>query len=497
MKRLLMASALAGAMFANTAIAAEDLPQANDAYFLSAQQTLQQKLMEQDNTNQAKNIILFVGDGMSIPTVTAARIFEGQKRGVDGESNSLIFGQFPNVALSKTYTNDAQIADSAPTASAMVAGVKINNGTIGVSKEVSRGDCEAQKANPIKSIAAQAEERGMSTGWVSTARLTHATPAANYVHTADRNWESDSDLSDAAKAAGCPDIAAQMIAWNEGGDGFEVAMGGGRRMFIDKTMEDPEDSGKMGQRSDGRDLTKEWLKANGEGAAYVWNQEQLDKLDLTKTKKVLGLFDRSHMEYEADRAKDAAGEPSIAEMTGKAIDILSKNENGFFLMVEAGRIDHAHHAGNAARALEDTVALNDAVKEAMSKVNLNDTLIIVTADHSHTMSISGYAERGNPILGTSQGKADDDKPYTTLGYMNGPGALKDEVRSDLSNVDTTDIDFLQQALVPMSSETHAGDDVAIFAAGPWSHLFHGVVEQNFIYHVMAHASKIQDRMAAK
>ena len=184
-------------------------------------------------------------------------------------------------------------------------------------------------------------------------------------------------------------------------------------------------------------------------------------------------------------------------MTGKAIDILAKNDKGFFLMVEAGRIDHAHHAGNAARALEDTVALNDAVKEAMGKVNLNDTLIIVTADHAHTMTISGYASRGNPILGLSEEKGDDGKPYTTLGYMNGPGALKDNLRADLTNVDTTDIDYLQQALVPMSSETHAGDDVAIFAAGPWSHLFKGVVEQNFIYHVMAHASKIQESMASK
>lgn len=497
MKRLLAASALAGAMCANVASAADNLPQANDSYFLAAQQTLQQKLMEQDNTNRAKNIILFVGDGMSIPTVTAARIYDGQKRGIDGESNSLVFGQFPNVALAKTYTHDGQIADSAPTASAMVAGIKINNGTIGVGKEVKRRDCEGQKTNPITSIAAQAEAKGMSTGWVSTARLTHATPAANYAHAADRNWESDADLTDEAKAAGCKDIALQMIEWNEGGNGFEVALGGGRRMFMDKTMEDPEDAGKTGQRTDGRDLIKEWLDANGDGAAYVWNKEQFDNLDLSKTKKILGLFDRSHMEYEADRAKDAAGEPSLAEMTGNAIDLLSKNKNGFFLMVEAGRIDHAHHGGNAARALEDTVALNDAVKEAMSKVNLNDTLIIVTADHSHTMTISGYAERGNPILGLSQGEADDGKPYTTLGYMNGPGALKDEVRADLSNVDVTDIDFLQPALIPMSSETHAGDDVAIFAAGPWSHLFKGVVEQNFIYHVMAHASKIQDRMAAK
>lgn len=152
MKRLLMASALVGTMCANVAYAADDLPQKNDPYFVSGQQALDQLLKVKPNTNRAKNIILFVGDGISIPTVTAARIYEGQKRGIDGESNSLVFGKFPYLALSKTYTNDAQIADSAPTASAMLTGVKLNNGTIGASSDVKRGDCEAQKKHPLKSI---------------------------------------------------------------------------------------------------------------------------------------------------------------------------------------------------------------------------------------------------------------------------------------------------------------------------------------------------------
>ena len=200
------------------------------------------------------------------------------------------------------------------------------------------------------------------------------------------------------------------------------------------------------------------------------------------------------MQYETDRDKDKGGEPSLAEMTAKAIDLLSKNEDGFVLMVEAGRIDHAHHAGNAYRALEDTVALSDAVKAAYDKVNPEETLIIVTADHSHVFTIAGYPKRNNPILGIA-GSADDKKPYTTLGYMNGPGAIKvGEPRADLTDVDTHDPDFLQQALVPLGeSETHAGDDVAIFAQGPWAHLFQGVVEQNMIYHVMAKATD----MAAK
>jgi len=203
--------------------------------------------------------------------------------------------------------------------------------------------------------------------------------------------------------------------------------------------------------------------------------------------KVIARIEPSHMQYEADREKDAAGEPSLAEMTLKAIEILSQNENGFVLQVEGGRVDHAHHAGNAARALTDTLAASAAIEAAYLAVDPSETLIVLTADHSHVFSIAGYPGRDTNILGLAGDLADDGKPYTILGYQNGPGAKVDEPRADLTSVDTTDVDFLQQALIPLSSETHAGDDVAIFAQGPWAHLFHGVVEQNVVYHVMAKA----------
>jgi alkaline phosphatase len=180
------------------------------------------------------------------------------------------------------------------------------------------------------------------------------------------------------------------------------------------------------------------------------------------------------------------------------------------LVIEAGRIDHAHHAGNAYRALSDTVALSDAVKVAMKKVNLKNTLVIVTADHSHTFTIAGYPARGNPILGkviapgeNKTTKAADDKPYTTLGYANGVGFhpddsdghdLEDENVSiktgrqvDLETVNTLLPNYRQEANVPLKSETHSGEDVAIFAGGPKAHLFHGVQEQTHIFYVMKHA----------
>jgi len=502
----LLASASLAAL--TPAIAQDTLPQTADSYFTAAQADLARRLEIQPITGKAKNVILMVGDGMSIATTTAARILEGQQRGVDGESNSLTVDTFPYTALSKTYSNDGQVSDSAPTATAMASGVKSNNGTLGVNQSVKEGDCAAGLANPVTSIFEMAEAEGRATGVVSTARITHATPAAMYAHTAFRDWESDKELSDEAKAAGCKDIADQLINW-PAGDGFEVALGGGRAYFLPAETADPEDKEKTGRRTDGRDLTAEWT-AKSNNHVYVFDKAGFDKVDIASGARVLGLFDMSHMEYEADRAKDAAGEPSLAEMTAKAIDRLSEDEDGFVLIVEGGRIDHAHHAGNAARALEDAIEFNEAIKTVLEKTSREDTLVVVTADHSHTMTMSGYPRRGNPILDkvvNVEGKlelAGDGKPYTTIGYANGPGSVfpqlgKDEdkskaqpagVRPDLTDIDTTNIDFLQPSTIPMASETHGGDDVAIYAWGPFAHLFQGTVEENYIYHVLSYASGI-------
>ncbi len=492
---LALGSSLLAMTAASTAAFAQDtIIQSGDSYFTAAQAELSRKIAEQQNVTRAKNIVLFVVDGLSVPTITASRIHEGQLRGVDGESNVLSFeALLPYTALSKTYTHDAQVADSAPTATAIVAGVKSLNGTIGVTQKVTADNCASQKGAEVTTLFELAETAGLSTGIVSTARITHATPAATYAKVAGRDWEADKDLPEEAVAGGCKDIAAQLIDW-PAGNGFEVIFGGGRGNFMLESQADPENAEQTGARKDGRDLVAEWQQKYNDGA-YVWNKEGFDAIDPAKTGHAFGLFNRSHMQYEADREKDAGGEPSLAEMSVKAVDMLSTNPDGFVLMIEGGRVDHAHHAGNAARALTDTIAVAEAVQAVYDKVDPAETLIILTADHSHVFSIAGYPERNNPILGIA-GVADDKKPYTTLGYQNGPGAKLDEPRADLSNVDTTDIDFLQQALVPLGeSETHAGDDVVIFAQGPWAHLFHGVVEQNLVFHVMEHASDLANRAA--
>ena len=473
----------------------------------------------------AKNVILFLGDGMGISTVTASRIFEGQQHGESGEENRLSFENFPYRALSETYSTNQQTSDSAPTMSAIMTGVKTNEGILSVDQRVVRGDYRTVAGHETKTLLEYAEEAGKSTGVVSTARLTHATPGACYAHTADRNWECDKDIHDwrpDAYAAKFPDIALQLINFKYG-DGLEVAFSGGRTKFMPNTTTDPEYPAFHGERLDGRDLTAEWVRKY-KNSAYVWNKAQFDALDPKKVKHALGLFEPSYMKFEYDRPKDAAGEPSLSEMTSKAIDILSQNKKGYFLMVEGGRIDMAHHYGNAFRAMTDTIAFSDAVRTAIGKVDLRDTLIIVTADHSHTFFIQGYPVRGNNILGfvretDERGQLEPDYmrdalglPYTTLGYANGRGyegqsnilpagpklccqeprtiSAMTRGRFDLSGIDTTDPNYLQEAGIPLRNETHGGEDVAIFATGVDAYLVHGTMEENWIYFVMAEAMKL-------
>lgn len=460
----------------------------------------------------AKNIILFVGDGMGISTITAARILEGQLKGDTGEENSLSFETLPHVGLAKTYNVDGQTPDSAGTMTAMVTGVKTDVGVISQAEGVSRGNCASTSGQELMTSLELASMAGLSTGVVSTARITHATPAATYAHSPERNWESDADLPAEAIIHGCKDIAAQLLDYSYG-SGVNVVMGGGRRAFIPDTVIDGE--GKTGKRKDGRDLTAEWTEKYT-NAAYVEDRDSFLALDPTTTDHALGLFNSSHMEYDYDRTtQGVTGEPSLAEMTAKTIDILKKNDKGFVLIIEAGRIDHAHHAGNAARALHDTIALSEAVRVAMEKTSSKDTLLMVTADHSHVFTIAGYPTRGNPILGLVKGNDSaglpivtnstdsNGLPYTTVGYTNGRGFANlntggDERygypiqtgRVDLNYVDTLNAGFHQEALIPLESETHAGEDVGIFASGPGSHLIQGTVEQNHIFHVMNHAADL-------
>lgn len=472
--------------------------QDDNAWYKDGVKLIQDNLKVKPNDDTAKSAILFLGDGMGFSTITATRFFDGQMKGQKGEENVLSWEVFPWSALAKPYAVNLQGTDSASSATAFLNGIKTNSGILGVDEDVRRGYCaDLTEQRKVVSILALAEKAGMSTGIVTTTRVSHATPASSYAFSADRNWEADADIKKRAKDDGskCKDIALQLVEFPFG-DGMEVVFGGGRRKLLHKNQSDPEYPDKKGERLDGRDLIQMWLD-NHNNSQYVWNKQQFDQIDVKMVDHVIGLFEYSHMQYEVNRASDKAGEPSIEEMTEKAIRILKKNPKGFFLLVEGGRIDHGHHAGKAVTALHDAIAMEKAVAKSLQLVNRDETLITVTADHSHVFTIGGYPKRGNPVFGliknvdNSSALDWQDRPYTTLGYANGPGGLNGS-RPDLLNVTTSHKDYLQQATVLIGSETHSSEDIGVFADGPGAYLFHGVVEQNYVFHVMDHALCLSD-----
>ncbi|XP_030632672.1 alkaline phosphatase-like [Chanos chanos] len=452
-----------------------------------AQETLQAALNRKLNTNVAKNIVLFLGDGMGITTMTAARILKGQLQNHTGEETVMTMDTFPHVGLAKVYAVDFQVPDSASTGTAYLCGVKTNFNVVGVSAAARNGICRTQKGNEVTSILHWAKEAGKSVGIVTTTRVQHVTPAAAYAHSASRSWYSDADLPADAKRNGCTDIASQLINNTD----IDVIIGGGRKYMSPKGTADPEyptDPSANGLREDGRDLIKEWLKMKeGKAAQYVWNKADFDAIDPAKTDYLMALFEPGDMRYELDR--DSKMDPSIVETTEKAIRVLQKNPKGFFLLVEGGRIDQAHHENCASKALHEAVALDYAVERALTLTNEEDTLTVVTADHSHPFTINGFTFRGSSILGKVPLWGTDFLPFTTLMYGNGPGhKIVNNKRPDIRKVDTKTKDYVQLAAVPMAKETHGGEDVAVLARGPMAHLFQGVNEQSYIAHAMAYAA---------
>ncbi|BEJ48842.1 alkaline phosphatase [Aeromonas dhakensis] len=429
----------------------------------------------QAQASDAKNVILFIGDGMGPTVLTATRLYKV------GEEGNLEIMKLARSARIKTFSNDAQTTDSAPSMAAYTTGVKMNNEVIAMSSDTKAvapskdvngnkgiNNCTSDNGKPVPTILELAKAAGKSVGAVTTTELTHATPAATYSHICHR---------DAAYA-----IAEQAVPGGAGfntalGDGVDVLMGGGANHWTPYNS-----TSNKGGRADGRDLTAE---LTAQGYHYVTTKDELSGVN---SGKVLGLFSaKSHLDYELDRvAKGAAStQPSLSEMTAKAIDLLSQNSQGYFLMVEGGRIDHALHGTNAKRSLTDAVALDEAVKTALGKVDLKDTLIVVTADHDHTMTINGYSAKGNKVLdlvkngdGSTQNDV-DGKPFTTLVFGNGPNRA--DVRPTLTSDQVMADDYLQETGVKLGSETHGGGDVMLFADGAGSSRFKGTLDNTKVF----------------
>lgn len=452
----------------------------SDPTWQAARSALAERVRSAGKSARAKNVILFVGDGMGVSTVTAARILDGQRKGRTGEENSLSFERLPHLALVKTYNVDAQVPDSAGTATAMTTGIKTNIGVLGMAASQSEKDCAAAAALP-PTIAEQAKARGLGVGVVTTTRLTHATPAAMYAHSPSRDWESDAEV----KASGCTGIARQLVQFK---GGIDVALGGGLNRFR---------TGKDGDE----DLTALWRSRHPRGHLLT-SRPELTALKPQSAGPVLGLFNADHISYNLDR--DPAAEPSLAELALFAVDKLAaQNPRGFVLMVEGGRIDHGHHITNPARALDETIEFSKAVEAVLARVNLRDTLVLVTADHSHVMTIAGYPKRGTPILGpvlpVARGEGSvktgpdgavldlSGRPMPVIGYQNGPTVVTVGKATLAGNEPMGSPNYLPPKLHPLNSETHAGEDVPLYAAGPGATLVSGVIEQNLIYHIMTAA----------
>ncbi|WP_317201964.1 alkaline phosphatase, partial [Janthinobacterium sp.] len=438
-----------------------------------------------------KNILFFLGDGMGLTTMTAARIYKV------GEDGDLTMDTLPETAFIKTFSANAQVTDSAPSMAAYMTGVKMNNEVISMSanttatepgKDVNGNlgvnNCAAGNGTPATTILELAKANGKSVGSITTTELTHATPAATFSHICNRN----------AQYA----IAAQLVPGGVGSntallDGVDVLMGGGRNHFTPYVAV----TNKAG-RADARNLLTE-MAAKG----YTVAANKTEMAAAPAGKKFIGLYSsKSHLEYDLDRTAtppkgEGATQPSLAEMTVKAMDLLSGNDKGYFLMVEGGRIDHALHGTNAKRALVDTIAFDDAIKAALDKAKLTDptlanTLIVVTADHDHTLAFNGYAKRGNPILDINRNYKDgkpsldaDGNTYTTLVFGNGPN--RPNLRTAVDSTVALGDNYMQETGVRLASETHGGGDVKLFATGAGTKSFKGTLDNTKVFSLLKSA----------
>jgi len=311
---------------------------------------------------EPKNVVLLIGDGMGPEAVGLAIYYNRFMNGMEKRLNLERLMAAGNTGYCLTYQYGTVVTDSASAATALASGVKTRDAIIGKDHD----------GRPMKSIVDVARQLGKSAGVISDTRLTHATPAAFYANIIHREMENE--------------IAAQLI---ERGD-LAVAFSGGAQHFIPAGMKVEDHPSLKGidkaagwggsRRKDSRDLVGE---ARNRGYTVVANDRELSALDAQKTDKVLGLFSASGFPSAIDRQPHhQTGVPTLSQLTAKALDILKKNSQGFFLMVEGGQVDWVEHGNDVASVLHELVEFDRAIGLVMAFAEQNpDTLIIVTADH--------------------------------------------------------------------------------------------------------------------
>lgn len=384
-----------------------------------------------------KSAILFIGDGMGVAHITAARIYSG---GCDGR---LAMESLPFTGFCRTHSSSDYVTDSAAAGTALASGVKTHNGVLGLSDLTIDPTGEMR---PLQKITDLLLAAGKSVGVITTTDITNATPAAFYANVVDR-WEM-------------AEIANQID-----GSGLTLLMGGGRAMFHPSSWQDPE-NGLSGQSIDERDLQGELTTG---GWTFVNSRQELAQVDPAQEGlKLIATFQYSHMNYELDRPNDVLGEPSLAEMTQFAIDVLSRDPDGYFLMVEGGLIDQASHTNDARHAIEEVLAMDQAIVVGLDAID-SETLLVVTADHeTGGLALNGYAPRRGMLGQTLLGNILDEAGLRGLiSWASGPGGSSPEA------VDESNPHFQHRAAYPRSIATHSAVDVPLMAIGPGASVFSG------------------------
>jgi alkaline phosphatase len=304
------------------------------------------KLAEAAAAKAPKYVFYFIGDGLGATQRTVAEYYMQEKN--NDPAYKLTMNTFPVWGVNTTYSADTLVTDSAAAGTALAAGYKTNNGMIS----------QLPNGINVKTLVEEAEAKGMATGLATTTRLTHATPAAFASHNESRNNENE--------------IAEDYLD-----SGVDYLVGGGYRHFVPKT------GTLKSKRTDDRNLVSEFRTVGYKTFVSEASTDFFKNYIPQSKEKVLGLFTYTHLPYEVDRINENINVPSLAELTKKGIEVLSKYDNGFFFMIEGGRIDHAAHANDVAGVVNDVLAFDAAIKEAVKFYNNhpNETLIVVVGDH--------------------------------------------------------------------------------------------------------------------
>ncbi len=394
--------------------------------------------------------VLFIGDGMGPAYVTATRVARG------GSAGRLHIDEMPYTALVRTWSADSPVTDSAAAATAMACGRKTVNGVLCEDASAVYGKQDGRRLEPL---ALWARARGIRVGVVTTARVTHATPAAFYAVQKNRDAERE--------------IARQALA-----SPLDLLLGGGWRFFRPSPPAREEDGWAP---SDSEDLE---AAARAKGWTVVDSAASLRRA-AGEPGRILGLFAESHMPYETPDAARSA--PTLAGMTRFAIGRLMATGDPFFLMVEGGRIDHAGHANWARTLIDETVAFDEAIGAALALLDRKSTLVLVTADHeTGGLAINGYPSEKEGILGTVRPEEEEGPPYPVLSFASGPGTRPRAPDAPDPEAAPRGAEDPRPSGIPLKSAAHTGVDVALYAWGAGSEWAHGTLD-NTAVHVLLQA----------